>query len=207
MGLISNGTTLLDAGSIDSGVAKGALTHIKTLTASSSSTLSFVDGASGVVLDNTYKEYIFKFYNIHPDGNNRFQFNGSSNTGSSYDVSKTTTVFVGQHSETNAEDGDIAYQNGDDHHNGTGFQDLMAYGNQDSDNDHSLNGTLHLYDPSNTTFATHFMANSQGNIDTNYSVNTHIGGYFNTTSAIDAIQFKMNSGNVDSGIIKLYGVS
>ena len=62
MGLISNGTTLLDAGAIDSGVATGAMTLIKTLTASSSGTLSFVDGASSVVLDGTYKEYIFKIF-------------------------------------------------------------------------------------------------------------------------------------------------
>ena len=91
MGVISNGTTLLDAGAIDSGVPTGAMTLIKTLTASGSSTLSFVHGASSVVLDGTYKEYIFKFINIHPSGTNRFQFNGSIDAGSNYNVVKTTT--------------------------------------------------------------------------------------------------------------------
>jgi len=205
MGLISNGTTLLDAGAIDSGVPTGSMVLIKTLTASGSSTLSFVDGASSVVLDNTYKQYIFKFINIHPSGTNRFQFNGSSDSGSNYNVTKTTTIFTSQHSESGAETASLLYQGGDDLAQGTGFQDLMAYGNQDADNDHSLNGTLHLFDPSNTTFAKNFFASSQGNIDTNYSNNGFIAGYFNTTSAIDAIRFQMTSGTFD-GIIKLYGI-
>tara|TARA_Y200000002_G_scaffold243138_1_gene201147 strand:+ start:649 stop:1269 length:621 start_codon:yes stop_codon:yes gene_type:complete len=205
MGLISNGTTLLDAGAIDSGVPTGSMVLIKTLTASGSSTLSFVDGASSVVLDNTYKQYIFKFINIHPSGTNRFQFNGSSDSGSNYNVTKTTTIFTSQHSESGAETASLLYQGGDDLAQGTGFQDLMAYGNQDADNDHSLNGTLHLFDPSDTTFAKNFFASSQGNIDTNYSNNGFIAGYFNTTSAIDAIRFQMTSGTFD-GIIKLYGI-
>ena len=205
MGVISNGTTLLDAGAIDSGVPTGSMVLIKTLTASGSSTLSFVDGASSVVLDNTYKQYIFKFINIHPSGTNRFQFNGSSDSGSNYNVTKTTTIFTSQHSESGAETASLLYQGGDDLAQGTGFQDLMAYGNQDADNDHSLNGTLHLFDPSDTTFAKNFFASSQGNIDTNYSNNGFIAGYFNTTSAIDAIRFQMTSGTFD-GIIKLYGI-
>ena len=44
----------------------GALTLIKTLTASSSSTLSFVHGSSDVVLDSTYPIYKFVYINCHP---------------------------------------------------------------------------------------------------------------------------------------------
>ena len=205
MGVISNGTTMLDAGAIDSGVPTGSMTLIKTLTASGSSTLSFVDGASSVVLDNTYKEYVFKFINIHPSGTNRFQFNGSIDAGSNYNVVKTTTNFTSQHDEDEGETASLIYQTGDDLAQGTGFQDLMSYGNMDDDNDHCLNGTLHLFDPSDTTFVKHFSASSQGNIDSNYSNNGFVAGYFNTTSAIDAIRFQMTSGTFD-GTIKLYGI-
>ena len=205
MGLISNGTTLLDAGAIDSGVPTGAMTLIKTLTASGASTLSFVHGASSVVLDSTYKKYVFKFINIHPSGANRFQFNGSIDAGSNYNVDKTSTVFIAQHDEDEGEDPSLIYQPGDDLANATGFQDLMAFGNQDDDNDHNLNGTLQLFEPSSTVFVKHFTSITQGNIDSNYSVQTFVGGYFNNANDIDAIRFQMNSGNFD-GIIKLYGI-
>ena len=205
MGVISNGTTLLDAGAIDSGVPTGAMTLIKTLTASGASTLSFVHGASNVVLDSTYKEYVFKFINIHPSGNNRFQFNGSIDAGSNYNVIKTTTVFIAQHDEDEGEDPSLIVQAGDDLAQATGFQDLMAFGNQDDDNDHNLNGTLQLFEPSSTVFVKHFQANTQGNIDSNYSVQTFVGGYFNNANDVDAIRFQMNSGTFD-GIIKLYGI-
>ena len=184
----------------------GSMTFIKKLTASSSSTLSFVDGASSVVLDNTYKEYLFTFKNIHPSGLNRFQFNGSIDAGSNYNVVKTSTIFVAHHAEGGT-DGNLQYQSGDDLAQSTAFQDLMAYGNQDADNDHSLNGTLQLFNPSSTTFVKHFIATTQGNIDTNYSVNSFVAGYFNNTSAVDAIRFQMNSGNIDAGDICLYGIA
>ena len=205
MGVISNGTTLLDAGAIDSGVPTGAMTLIKTLTASGSSTLSFVHGASSVVLDGTYKEYIFKFINIHPSGTNRFQFNGSIDAGSNYNVVKTTTNFTSQHDEDEGETASLLYQGGDDLAQSTGFQDLMSYGNMDDDNDHNLNGMLHLYNPASTTFVKHFLATTQANIDSNYSNNGFVAGYFNNTNDIDAIRFQMTSGTFD-GIIKLYGI-
>jgi len=205
MGVISNGTTLLDAGALDSGVPTGAMTLIKTLTASGASTLSFVHGASSVVLDSTYKQYVFKFINIHPSGNNRFQFNGSIDAGSNYNVIKTSTVFIAQHDEDEGEDPSLIYQSGDDLAQATGFQDLMAFGNQDDDNDHNLNGTLKLFEPSSTVFVKHFTSITQGNISSNYSVETFVAGYFNNANDIDAIRFQMNSGNFD-GIIKLYGI-
>jgi len=157
-------------------------------------------------LDNTYKEYLFTFNNIHPATDNAsFQVNFSADSGSNYNVTKSTTVFIAGHNEGDS-DTTLTYQSGDDLAQSTAFQDLMAYGNQDADDDHSLNGSLHLFDPSNTTFVKHFISRSQGNIDTNYSVDSYVGGYFNTTSVIDAIQFKMTSGTFD-GVIKLYGVS
>ena len=197
---VCNNNSLSAITSIPDSITGSALNLISTQTASSSSTISFTSG-----IDSTYKEYIFKFINIHPSGTNRFQFNGSSDSGSNYNVTKSTTVFIAGHNEGGS-DTTLTYQSGDDHAQSTAFQDLMAYGNQDADDDHCLNGTLHLFNPSDTTFVKHFISRSQGNIDTNYSVNSYVGGYFNTTSAIDAIQFKMTSGTFD-GVIKLYGVS
>ena len=206
MGLISNGSTLFDSGSLDASVATGSLTHIKTLTASNSSTLSFVNGASSVVLDNTYKEYVFKFYDIHPsNASTRFQFNGSADTGSNYNVSKQTSVFICANRET-ATDNSFSYQPGDDLANGTGFQDLAAFGDANDDNDGSLVGTLQLFDIANTTFVKHFIARTCYMTTGPYPVDTHTAGYFNTTSALDAFQFKYTSNNIAAGTIKLYGV-
>ena len=198
--LFANNNSLSAITTKPSGLSGGSLNLISTQTASSSSTISFTSG-----IDSTYDDYVFKFFNIHPSGTNRFQFNGSSDSGSNYNVTKTTTIFVAHHAEGGS-DAALVYQSGDDLAQSTAFQDLMAYGNQDADNDHSLNGTLQLFSPSSTTFVKHFIATTQGNIDTNYSVNSFVVGYFNTTSAIDAIQFKMTSGTFD-GVIKLYGVS
>ena len=124
MGVISNGTTLLDAGALDSGVATGSMTLIKTLTASSSATLSFVDGASSVNLDNTYKEYLFTFINMHPATDTQeFQFNMSADTGSNYNVTKTTTYFRTYHDEADTST-TLAYRTGNDLAQGTGVQML-----------------------------------------------------------------------------------
>ena len=143
MGLISDGTTIFDAGALDSGLAKGAMTFIKKLTASSSSTLSFVHGSGGVDF-STHKEYLFTFKNIHSSGNDtsaKFQFNGSIDAGSNYNVAKTSTFF----SLYNGEDGgdpELAYRQNDDLANGTAAQRLTNNGNDD--NDGNLGGSLTL---------------------------------------------------------------
>ena len=206
MGVISNGTTLLDAGAIDSGISIGAMTLIKTLTASSSGTLSFVHGASSVVLDGTYKKYIFKFINIHPQTDaQHFSFQSSINTGSSYGVTATTTLFRAYHNEGDSSAG-LAYRADYDLAQSTNFipfSDGIATGNG---NDECVAGYLHLYNPSSTTFVKHFTACFNEYHQADFSINGFIGGYFNTTSAVNAIRFQMSSGNIDSGIIKLYGV-
>ena len=204
MGLISNGTTLLDAGAIDSGVATGSMRLIKTLTASSSGTLSFVDGAASVVLDGTYKEYIFKFYNIHPasDDQNLF-FNMSADTGSNYNVTKTTTYFRANHNENDGA-ASINYRTGEDLAQATGYQKLTLGTN--NDNDSGSSGYLHIFNPSDTTFVKHFIARVSDAYGEPSNNDTFIAGYGNTTSAVDAIDFKFGSGNIDSGVIKLYGI-
>ena len=183
-----------------------ALTHIKTLTASSSATLSFVDGASDVVLDNTYPVYLFKFFNIHPaSAGTNFRINFSADTGSNYNVTKTTSVFKAEHHEndTNAAFG---YETGQDLHQSTDPQMFMIL---DNANDSGGSGELYLFNPSSTTFVKHFTATGTGFVVDGgqpKNFNMYVSGYANTTSAIDAVQFSMASGNVDSGTIKLYGI-
>ena len=184
--------------------AAESLTHIKTLTASSSSTLSFVDGCSDVVLDNTYPIYLFKIINTHPatDGQ-KITFQGSTNTGSSYGVTATTTAFDAEHSEGDANS--FSYNTSSDLAQGTGFQPL-SLNNIGNDNDQSASGELFLFNPSSTTFVKHFIYTGSSLNNGDYLSNDFVAGYFNTTSAIDAIQFKMESGNIDAGTIKLYGI-
>ena len=207
MGVISNGTTLLDAGALDGGVAIGDMIPTKTLTASSSGTLSFVDGASNVVLDGTYKEYIFKFINIHPQTDNvQFHFNVSIDSGSNYNVAKSTTFFEAAHNEGDT-DAFLDYASGRDLAQGTGFQ-LLGNGLEQADvADENNCGFLHLFDPSSTTFVKNFLGSSIATSHNGkYAWNSYFAGYANTTSAVDAVQFKMSSGNIDAGIIKLYGI-
>ena len=204
MGVISNGTTLLDAGALDSGVATGAMTLIKTLTASSSATLSFVDGASSVVLDNTYKEYVFKFFNMHPANDTQeFQFNMSADTGSNYNVTKTTTYFRTYHDEADTSTS-LLYRTGNDLAQSTNFQ-MLADG-VGNGNDECCSGILHLFDPSNTTFVKHFTSRISTYENNNGIRDNYVAGYGNTTSAVDAVQFKFGSGNIDAGTIKMYGI-
>tara|TARA_Y100000114_G_scaffold148414_1_gene161359 strand:+ start:354 stop:965 length:612 start_codon:yes stop_codon:yes gene_type:complete len=202
MGVISNGTTLLDGGSLDSGVPSGALVLIKTLTASNSGDLSFVNGSSSVVFDGTYKEYIFKFLNIHPatDGQ-QFRFQTSTNGGSSYATTLTSTYFNAYHKEDGSEQA-LGYITGSDQAQTTNFKVL---GSGDNENDSGISGQLTIFDPASTTFVKHFFARTI-NDPSGYAQDEYTAGMFNTTSALNAIQFKFASGNIDSGIIKMYGV-
>jgi len=178
---------------------------IKTLTASSSSTISFVDGSSSVVLDNTYPVYMFKLINIHiASDTQKLQFNFSIDSGSNYNVTKTTTMFNAVHAEDDSF-ASIAYDTGDDLAQGTGFQSMSGTG-LGSGNDESLSAELLLFDPSSTTFVKHYLLRSIQNSATNYVYDSYSVGYGNTTSAVDAVQFKAGSGNIDSGTIKLYGI-
>mgnify|MGYP003666789746 FL=1 len=183
----------------------GNLILIKTQTVSSGvSSVSFVDGASSVVLDNTYKEYIFYFNNIHPASASSFTFNLSADTGSNYNVVKTTTAFQAEHAE-NDSGAQLEYRSSDDLAQSSNYQ-LIGDG-IGNENDNSLSGYLHLFDPSSTTFVKHFIVTSQQITGgSQHSKNSFVAGYGNTTSAIDAVDFKMASGNIDSATISLYGV-
>jgi len=199
-----NNQAVKNATSFGSISSLGSMTFIKKLTASSSATLSFVDGSDGVVLDDTYKEYLFTFNNMHPATDSaRLQFNLSTDGGSNYNVTKTTTAFRAVHREDDAST-ELAYRTPTDLAQSTGFQDLItSCGN---DNDQASSGVLQLFNPSSTTFVKHFISTSQSIHESDISMNLYIAGYGNTTSSIDAVKFLFQAGNIDSGTIKLYGI-
>ena len=177
----------------------GSLNLISTQTASGSANLSFTSG-----IDSTYKEYIFKFINIHPATASTFTFNLSADTGSNYNVVKTTTAFQAEHAEDDS-GAALEYRGSDDLAQSSNYQ-LIGDG-IGNENDNSLSGFLRLFDPSSTTFVKHFIVTSQQITGgSQHSKNSFVAGYANTTSAIDAIQFKMASGNIDTGTILMYGV-
>ena len=185
---------------IEAGDVGGSLVLISEQTASSSANISFTSG-----IDSTYKEYVFKFINIHPASNDvDLTFNGSADTGSNYNVTKTTTFFHAYHDEADNNTA-LGYDTSPDLAQSTAFQVIhQGVGNN---NDNCSVGFLHLFNPSDTTFVKHFIITSNRLSSGGFGVNTYVAGYFNTTSAIDAIQFKMSSGNIDSGTIKMYGVT
>ena len=181
----------------------GAMTLIKSITASSSSTISFVDGSSSVVLDDTYKEYLFTFNNIHPSATAKFQINFSADGGSNYNVTKTTTAVQIYHAEGDDADTGFGYSTGGDLAQGTGVAQIGQ--GASTGNDESLAGYLYLFAPSSTTYVKHFIADTVSTSDS-YAYRRLHAGYGNTTSAIDAVQFSQSTGNMDAGTIKLYGI-
>ena len=199
--VFANNNSLSAITALPTAVSGGALNLISTSTASSSATIDFTSG-----IDSTYKEYIFKFINIHPSGdgsNGVFKFQADTGTNTNYNQTITSTYFIAYHKEDGSETS-LGYSTGGDLAQGTGFQYI---GSGDTDSDSGISGYLHLFDPSNTTFVKHFVARISGNNEDNHAQDNFSAGYFNTTAAITGLDFKMSSGNIDSGVIKLYGVS
>jgi len=194
-----NNRSILNVTALDS-ITSGGMNLITTNTISSGvSSSSFTSN-----IDSTYDTYMFKFINCHPASNNVYlDFQGSTDSGSNYNTTITSTFFRAYNAE-NDSGATLAYITGADQAQGTSYQNLSrGIGNG---NDECVSGYLHLFNPSDTTFVKHFLSVTQINDSAN-SQNTYVGGYFNTTSAIDAVQFKMSSGNIDSGVIKMYGLS
>jgi len=199
MGLISNGTTIFDNGSMASGFGS-SLKFISKATASASASIEFTSG-----IDSTYKEYVFYFVNLHPANDAvQFQFNLSTDGGSTYAVTKTTTFFRARHREDDVVTS-LDYKTANDLAQSTSDQILNdGLGN---DNDQALSGSLTLFNPSSTTFVKHFISDINEIQDNDMSLRGFLAGYGNTTSAIDAVKFQMSSGNIDAGEILLFGVS
>jgi hypothetical protein len=178
----------------------GVWNLIETLTASSSATLDFTSG-----IDSTYDEYVFKFINIHPETDDAYlQFQGNAAGGSGYNETITSSAFYYQHKEDGT-DAEVYYGAGSDQAQGTAFQEIAR--NVGGDNDQSCSGYLYLFSPSDTTFLKHFIIQSNTSASNDYQYGLKIAGYFNTTSAIDEIQFKMSADSIEAGTISLYGIS
>jgi hypothetical protein len=182
-------------------VATGGMKLISSQTASNSASISFTTG-----IDSTYKEYQFYFIDIHPRTDRVvFQFNLSTDGGSNYNVTKTSTAFRTYHYQN-----DVAYSLGYD--TGTDLAQSTGYQNFGWDigngSDFHLSGLMSLFNPSSTTYVKHFITNNNGRYTDSESTliwNHHIAGYGNTTSAINAVRFQMTTGNFD-GTILMYGI-
>jgi len=199
MAVVSGGTTLIDNGALDAGVPTGSLILLSTQTASASASIEFTSG-----IDSTYDSYVFKFINCHPATNqSAFDFQASTDGGSTYATTLTSTVFFAQHNENDAGT-KFEYNTGEDSAQSTSFQTLFF--NTGSDADESGSGTLTIYNPSSTTFVKHFISRCHNNHYADRTGDIYVAGYFNTTSSIDAIKFQFNNGNIDDGTIKMYGV-
>ena len=204
MAFISNGTTMLDAGAFTASL--GSMVHIKTLTASNSGDLTFIDGSSSVVFDSTYPIYQFVYTNIHLATNGQYlSFQTDTGTNTSFNQTITSSVFKAYHKE----DGGAAalgYDNGSDQQTQTSFQRLSS--DLISDNDASISGNIMIFNPSSSTYTKHFIAETHTMVDGSppYSEIRYYAGYFDTTTALTRIRFKSTSGNIDAGTIKMYGL-
>ena len=181
-------------------VATGGMVLISSQTASNSASISFTTG-----LTSTYKEYQFWFIDIHPrtDAVN-FQFNLSTDSGSNYNVTKTTTTFNSVHNEADSNQG-VGYLSTSDLAQSTDFQRLTEANFLGGDADQNLGGSMSLFNPASTTYVKHFISRINHSHSADYTSDMYVAGYGNTTSACNAIQFKMSSGNMD-GTILMYGI-
>ena len=183
-------------------IGTGDLVFISKQTASSSAFISFTSG-----IDSTYKEYIFYFVNIHPQTDAaQFSFQGDTGTNTNYNQTITSTHFRTAHNESDSATA-FGYNTQDDQAQGTGFQVLAHDGTVGNANDENLNGYLHIFNPSSSTFVKHFIGHTSANHQTEYQIESFIAGYFNTTTALTRFQFKFSSGNIDAGDILLYGLN
>ena len=207
MALVKYNNNSISAVTSAASIPSGAMTHIKTLTASSSSSLSFLNGSSDVVLDNTYPIYVFKYINIHASADDVIlAFQADTGTNTSYNQTVTSTFFSARHGEDDS-NGNINYVTNRDQAQGT--SDIkLNYDTGNQTTSECVSGTLHLFNPSSSTFVKHFISVSSdsGYTSTGSSQNNFVAGYFNTTTALTRVRFKMTSGNIDSGTIKLYGI-
>jgi len=175
----------------------GIPTLITTTTASNATNVAFTSGLSA-----TYFKYMFVFTDIGPaNDSNTLTMNFSTDGGSNYNLSKTSTFFRAQH---NGSSSDLGYQTANDLHSSTAYQPISA--DLGNGADESTAGVLHLWSPSSTTFTKQWTSRFNCHHASDYINDMFSAGYVNTTSDIDAIDFKMSSGNFD-GVIQMYGIA
>ena len=198
-----NDTSVASLTELENVAAGGAMTLISEQTASASASIEFTTG-----IDSTYPIYKFVWINCHPsqqvgDGE-EFQFNLSTDTGSNYNVTKTSTYFIATHAESDSSTS-FSYTDGHDLAQSTSAQRVAV--DMDADDDASTSGSMFLFNPSSTTFVKHYMVANNYMHSSPLTINSYIAGYGNTTSAIDAVKFEFSATTIQSGTIKLYGIS
>jgi len=173
---------------------------LSTHPASTSSTVNITSG-----INNTYNEYKIYFVNLHPGQDSRYpRFKASIDGGSNYGVATMTTYVREDVGEASGSGGVFDYIDSYDSAQSTG--EIQLAEDTGADDDQSVSGVMTLYDPSSTTYVKHFIVETHGSNGGNISCSQWIGGYINTTSAVDALSFFFSSGNIDAGTIYLYGV-
>ena len=197
---VANNQSLTAITALPAAVSGGAMTLLETQTASSSSTIDFTSG-----IDSTYKEYVFKFTDVHPATNNvYFSFQGNAAGGADFNETITSTFFRSGNNEAD-NDAFLSYDVSNDQAQGTAFQNITR--NIGNGNDECSSGTLRIFNPADGTFVKHFIARFSSYIENDQMVDLNVAGYFNTTTALTRVQFKFNSGNIDAGDICLYGIN
>ncbi len=204
MAIISNGTTMLDAGSFS--VSLGALTFIKEVTVSNAANATILHGSSSVVFDSTYPIYVIKYINVYSSGGQNIAINFTTD-GSNYNAIMTTTAFVNEHSEDDTSVARTDYSESYDKGNST---DQIVFnvnkGGLENASDASASGEIWIFNPSSTTFVKHFISRANSLSEYPGSTDNHVAGYVNTTSAVTGVRFNAVSGNNIYGTFLLYGL-
>ena len=178
----------------------GIPTLITTNTSSNAATSDFTSGIS-----SSYDEYMFVFTDLNPVTGGGIAFQVNAVGGSGYNETITSTYFNANHGEDGST-GELDYVASQDSAQTTTFQTMcQSIGTGSAQ---SGAGILYLFSPASTTYVKHWYSRFAIHYgDTGNSSQTFAGGYINTTTAIDDIQFKMaNGGNMD-GVIQMYGIS
>ena len=195
MPFISNGTTILDNGAFSASL--GSLVHISTQTTAGATSVNFTSG-----IDSTYAIYMFELINCTCSNNGRgIDIYFSTNGGSDYNATKTTTIINAYHSESGGS-GTLQQMTGVKAPTQSSDGLFLNYSDGSAS---GMSGSLLLFNPSNTTFVKHFIARSNGKNDDNTTQDLFAAGYVNSTSAVNAVQFDTFDGNI-IGTFKLYGI-
>ena len=204
MAIISNGTTMLDAGSFSASL--GALTFIKDITVSGASNATLVHGTSSVVFDSTYPIYILKYINVFSSTGQNIAMNFTTD-GTNFNATMTTTAFVNEHSEN---DSDVARTDYSESYDIAQSTDQIVFnvnkGGLENASDASASGEIYIFNPSSTTFVKHFISRANSLSEYPGSTDNHVSGYVNTTSAVTGMRFHVVSSGTLSGTFLLYGL-
>ena len=192
----SNGSGTVS--NVNAGLKPGGPILITTATASSSSYISFTSG-----ITSTYDKYMFVFDSIVPSLNStHLRMSGSTDGGSSYGLTKTSAAWYIIFSEGNS--GSISTTGAADLSQDTAVQ-LLMYGIGSAAGECAA-GVFTLYSPSNTTYVTHYSSACTVHREDDSVQQINTAGYFNLTTAINAIKFTPDQGTIASGTIKMYGI-